>query len=143
MGKLTDVYKSTNQSDGNECSSTYEGRHLSIKGDELRSAGTVAGTGIAKGEAVAFGDIGVGISFKSIAQADLANERAAIDTEGVWWKTVTLTNTRVAGDAVYFNDADGTLQDTGGGGTRFFGYLVTGGDAGDVLCAVKVHFCVV
>lgn len=134
------IHNEVGQTDGKQYSSTYEGRHINVLGSELSSPGTIARTGLKKGEAVFFGDVGVGISFSEIAQADLETKYATIDTEGIWWKTVTLTATRVPGDAVYIVEATGALRDTGGAGTRLFGYLVTGGDAGSVLCAVKVHF---
>lgn len=134
------IHNELGQSDGKQYSPTYEGRHINVLGSQLSSAGTIAGTGLKKGEAVFFGDIAVGISLSEVAQADLATTYATIDTEGIWWKTVTLTGTRGPGQAIYIVEADGTLQDTGGVGTRLFGYLITGGNSGSQLCAVKVHF---
>jgi hypothetical protein len=137
---MPNIYDEVGQTDGKQCSSTYEGRHIDVLGSALSSPGTIAATGLKKGEAVFFGDVGVGISFAEIAQADLATQYATLDTEGIWWKTVTLSGTRGAGQAVYIVEADGTLRDTGGAGTRLFGYLITGGASGARLCAVKVHF---
>ena len=78
-----DTYVNTGQSAGKECSSTYEGRHLTFEESVLvhpyHADGLVAG-----GEPVRVGDI-VGVAFTS---ASAATDMIAIDTEGIWWLNV-------------------------------------------------------
>jgi hypothetical protein len=134
-------YDSTGQSTGKESSSTYEGRHLSLLGSKLKSKGTVATTGLVKGEPVTFGDEGVGVAFNSVAQALLATTYVAIDTEGIWWLSVVTSGTMVPGDIVYIHLTTAVLSDSAKGGVRF-GYVVAdvaNGSGQAVLAPVKVH----
>jgi len=135
------IYNSTGQSTGKQCSSTYEGRHITLLGSKLKSKGTVATTGLAKGEPVTFGDEGVGVALNSVAQALLATTYVAIDTEGIWWLSVVTSATMAPGDIVYIHLTTAVLSDTVTGGIKF-GYVVddvASGSGQAVLAPVKVH----
>jgi len=77
------TYVNTGQSAGQECSSTYAGRHLTFEESVLshpyHSDGFVDG-----GDPVRVGDI-VGVAFKG---ASAATDMIAIDTEGIRWLNV-------------------------------------------------------
>lgn len=78
-----DTYINTDQAAGEECSSTYEGRHLtfaeSVLAHPYHADGFVDG-----GDPVVYGDI-VGVAFTGAAAA---TDRIVIDTEGIWWLNV-------------------------------------------------------
>lgn len=154
-------YYSTGHVAGEECSSTYEGRHLTLEENLLvhpyHADGLVDG-----GDPVLFaaGSIwpnGVGVAFKS---ASAATDLIAIDTEGVWYLNVLGvvsdgTNNGAAralhaGDPVYINKTAATVgapynlsgQDDP---HEFipFGYLlgdVTASLTVPTVAAVKVHW---
>jgi hypothetical protein len=135
------IYNSTGHTSGEECSSTYEGRHVTILGSNLLSVGTVATTGLVKGEAVVFGDEGVGVAFNTVAQASLATTYVAVDTEGIWWLNVETSATMAPGDTVYINSLTGVVSDSAADGVRL-GYVVddvADGSGSAVLAPVKVH----
>jgi predicted RecA/RadA family phage recombinase len=135
------IYNSTGHSTGEQCSSTYEGRHITILGSNLLSVGTVATTGLVKGEAVVFGDEGVGVVFNTVAQADRATTYVAVDTEGIWWLNVVTSATMAPGDTVYIHSTTGVVSDDDTGG-RKLGYVVddvADGSGSAVLAPVKVH----
>ena len=88
------IYLSTGKTAGDEVSSTYEGRHITIeesllihpyhaadgyvdKGDPVIFGNPVRGTGI--------GSVGVGVALNS---ATAATDLIAIDTEGIWFLNV-------------------------------------------------------
>jgi len=138
---MPNFYNSTGHSTGEECSSTYEGRHLTILGARLDSVSKKASAGILKGEAVLFGDEGVGVAFNDVAHADLATTGVAVDTEGVWWLNVVTSATMAPGDIVYIHNTNFNLTDTSTGARRF-GYVVAdvaSGSGSAVLAPVKVH----
>ena len=117
------LYLATGKSAGDECSSTYEGRHVTIEENLLihpyHSDGLVD-----KGDPVIFGNplrsygvgsLGVGVAFES---AIAATDYIAIDTEGIWFLNVLgkesdgtvdghLKSLR-CGDPVYIKKAAGT-----------------------------------
>jgi len=137
------IYVSTGHTAGEEASSTYEGRHVTVL-ESLLTHPTHADGFVDKGDPVVFGDIGVGVAFNSAAAA---TDYIAIDTEGIWWLTVYGTdeagNNAVAqGDRIYINESTGVLSKNSNKNThRHFGYAITTIGAGENgVCAVKVHF---
>lgn len=132
---------------GDEISSTYEGRHITLKASELMSSG---GSQVAiKGLPVVFGlsgKYGVGIAFKSTSTA---SDLVAIDTEGIWNVDVWARND---GGDIAVNGGDPLYIDTTAGSNIVskitnlatqipFGYalgVVTSSDTKAI--AVKVHF---
>jgi len=134
-------YNSTGHTSGEECSSTYEGRHLTLLGSKISTVGTKAGTGCVSGEACLFGDEGVGVVFNTVANASLATTGVAVDTEGIWWLNVVTSATMAPGDIVYIHNTNFNLTDTSTGARRF-GYVVAdvaSGSGSAVLAPVKVH----
>ena len=95
---------------GEEISSTYEGRHVTLLESELVHPDNGDGF-VNKGDPVLCGNI-VGVAFKSAAAA---TDLIAIDTEGIWVQDVAAVNdwgnSAVApGDAIYIDDALATLS---------------------------------
>ena len=134
------IYNSTGHTSGEECSSTYEGRHITLIGTDFATVGTIASTGCVKGEPCTFGDIGTGVVFNTVANASLATTYVAIDTGGIWWLDVVTSATMAPGDTVYIEETTGVLSDTAGTG-RVFGYVVedvASGTGTAVLACVKL-----
>ena len=144
-GTGTAVY-AANKDAGTEVSSTYEGRHLTFRVDELASP---TSGDITKGEPVcvrdAHGDI-VGVAFTS---GDAAADRIAIDTEGIWNLLVYAdddfgTVAVEVGDALFIDTDDGGCtiskrQDPEQ--HTLFGYALGEVTAGEeAIIAVKVHW---
>jgi hypothetical protein len=80
-------YPITGKTAGDEASSTYEGRHLTIVESELVHPYHAADGYVDKGDPVIVGDptlgsCAVGVAFKSAAAA---TDKIAIDTEGIWY----------------------------------------------------------
>jgi hypothetical protein len=146
------LYLSTGKTAGDECSSTYEGRHVTIEESLLAHAYHSDGL-VDKGDPCILGDNIVGVAFKS---AVAATDLIALDTEGIWFLNVVgavsdgtsdgIAKALSAGDPVYIEYTPGTGCNLSGESdpNRFqlFGYLL-----GDVsahlttptLVAVKVH----
>ena len=130
---------------GDEVSSTYEGRHVTVTAAELL---TSAGSGVAtKGLPCVFGIVagnnGVGVCFNSGTLTDLI----AIDTEGIWDLSVVATDDNGAslvtgGDLLYINTTTGVVSKISDISTSIpFGYALGQVAAGDTaVIAVKVHF---
>jgi len=130
---------------GDEVSSTYEGRHVTVTAAELL---TSDGSGVAtKGLPCVFGinagDHGVGVCFNSGTLTDLI----AIDTEGIWDLSVTASDDSgdslvTGGDPLYINTATGIISKIRNLVTQIpFGYAlgqVLGGTV--AVIAVKVHW---
>ena len=151
------LYVSTGHSAGEESSSTYEGRHVTLEESYLIHP-LVADGFVNKGDPVLFGVgsdwmNGVGVAFNDAAAA---TDLIAIDTEGIWYLNVLGcvsdgTNNGAAralgcGDPVYISKAIATNMLSGQDNPDEwvpFGYLL-----GDVaahltvptLVAVKVHW---
>lgn len=154
------IYYATGKTAGDECSSTYEGRHLTIEENLLihpyHSDGLVD-----KGDPViignpALGACAVGVAFIS---ATAATDLIAIDTEGIWFLNVLgsvsdatvdgMARTLAAGARVYINRTAGTvgapyMLSGQSDAHNFipFGYLlgaVTAHLTVPTLVAVKVH----
>jgi hypothetical protein len=151
------------QDAGTEVSSTYEGRHLTVREDELIHP-YIADGFVNKGDPVVLCDAGVPTTYGiavgvALASGTAAADWIAIDTEGIWNLTVYAVNDagNVAieiGDSLYIRagslpgaaDGDGTgdaeISKIADPATQvFFGYalgsMVAGGSG---RIAVKVHF---
>jgi len=130
---------------GDEVSSTYEGRQITLTAAELL---TSDGSGVAtKGLPCVFGiiagNIGVGVCLKTGTTTDLI----AIDTEGIWDLSVVASDDDgdvlvTGGDRIYINTTTGILSRISNAVTQIpFGYAlgqVLGGTT--AVIAVKVHF---
>ncbi len=148
-------YLSTGHLTGTECSSTYEGRHITLEESYLTHPYHADGF-VDKGDPVLVGDEFVGVAFNDAAAA---TDLIAIDTEGIWYQNVFgcitdgtvngAAHTLVPGDPVYIKRVPGTDTTILSGQSdpqnyRRFGYLL-----GDVtadlesgtpdVVAVKVH----
>ncbi len=132
---------------GEEVSSTYEGRHVTLLESELiHKAGNVGGF-VNKGDAVVFGTTGkhaVGVSFKT---ATAATDLIALDTEGIWALDVFAQDDNGAsavagGDLLFINTTTAVISKITNIATQIpFGYalgIITGGLT--EVIAVKVHF---
>ena len=127
-------YDAINAVAGTECSSTYEGRHLTFEESLLKHPYHLDGLVDSK-DPVCVGQI-VGVAFTG---ASANTDAIVIDTEGIWFLNVSGTNGAIAvGDRLYFND---TLGIIGNDNTDVpYGWAlgtVTSG-SGDVI-ALKVH----
>jgi len=149
------LYLATGREAGDEISSTYEGRHVTLEESYLTHPYHADGF-VDKGDPVLVGDEFVGVALKSAAAA---TDLIAIDTEGVWFLSVFgcitdgtvngAAHTMIPGDPVYIKRVLGTDTSILSGQSdpqnyRRFGYLL-----GDVtadlesgtpdVVAVKVH----
>lgn len=127
---------------GTQVSSTYEGRHLTFRNDEI----TAVAAGCSKGTPVMVGENIVGVAFDTPV---LASDLVAIDTEGVWNLPVTATEEGalaslvVAGDELFISKTTCIISKNFNKNTHtHFGYALGGVPAGDVaqVIAVKVHW---
>ncbi len=138
-------YLATGHSAGEECSSTYEGRHLTLEESLLNHPSQTDGFAL-KGDPVldAGGENIVGVALKSgFAATDLIS----IDTEGIWFLTVTATNdwgdsAVQLGDEIFISITNPVLSKFRNKNThQHFGYalgdVATGTSA---VVAVKVHW---
>lgn len=146
------LYLATNYSAGDECSSTYEGRHITVEESYLAHSYHADGL-VDKGDPCIIGENIVGVALNSAAAA---TDLIAIDTEGIWFLNVVgsvsdgtsdgIAKALIPGDVVYIEQTPGSGTNLSGESdpNRFkqFGYLL-----GDVsahvtnatLVAVKVH----
>lgn len=146
------LYLATDHSAGDEASSTYEGRHITVEESYLAHSYHADGL-VDKGDPVIIGENIVGVALNS---ASAATDLIAIDTEGIWYLNVIgsvsdgtsdgIAKALVPGDVVYIEQTPGSGTNLSGESdpNRFkqFGYLL-----GDVsahvttptLVAVKVH----
>lgn len=131
---------------GQEVSSTYEGRHVTLLESELIHP-THADGFVDKGDPVVFGTValqGVGVAFKSAAAA---TDYIAIDTEGIWIIDVNAAddggNRAIeGGDRLYINNTTGIVSAIANAVTQVpFGYALGHIDSGlTETIAVKVHW---
>ena len=120
---------------GDEISSTYEGRHITIQEVVLVHADPGDGL-VDKGQPVAFWE-GVGIALKS---ATSTAENVPIDTEGVWRVSVVAIAPIVIGQSLFISNA-GVVTDDPTNAMAVFGYsLQTIAAPGTATIAVKVHW---
>lgn len=140
-------YLATGHVAGEECSSTGEGRHLSIEESLLTHPSHTDGL-VDHGDPVVFGGAngyGVGVAFTSAAAA---TDVIALDTEGIWYLSVVASDdTGVSavdeGDVIYINLTTCILSKIKNMATqRVFGYSLGDltGSAVAAVCAVKVHW---
>ena len=127
---------------GDEISSTYEGRHITLFADNIEHGSGVSY--VTKGYPVWFGDA-VGIPFGT--QAAATNPLIAIDTEGIWCVDVLADNDAgndavIPGDALYINTTTNLVSKIRDNATQLpFGYALGNIGAGlTETIAVKVHW---
>jgi hypothetical protein len=141
------VYDMTLKSAGDEISSTYEGRHVTLLESQLVHPTHTDGF-VNKGDPVLIGAGMVGVAFKS---AGAATDKIAVDTEGIWALSCVAANYSgnsaiAVGDQLYiggtpgFNPASGvgiiSKDATGVPFGRALSTLTTGYTG---IVAVKVH----
>ena len=131
---------------GDEISSTYEGRHLTLLESDLVHPTHADGL-VDKGDPIVSATGNpciVGVAFESAAAA---TDRIAIDTEGIWNLDVVAANDAgnvavAGGDLIYINTTTGVLSKISNQATQVpFGYalgIVTSGSTAAI--AVKVHW---
>ena len=139
------LYLATGRTAGEECSSTYEGRHITLEESYLIHP-THADAFVDHGDPVidTDGQNIVGVAFVSAAAA---TDLIAIDTEGIWFLNVQaiddIGNIAVAlGDEIYINKATAVLSKrTDKNAQQRFGYALGTVNAGYTsVVAVKVHW---
>lgn len=137
------MYLATGHLAGEECSSTYEGRHLTIE-ESLITHPTHADGFVDGGDPVMVGENIVGVAFSSAAAA---TDFIAIDTEGIWFLTVSGTNYEGnsavnEGDEIFINKTTCLLSKNSNKYTHArFGYALGDVNSGSsAVCAIKVHW---
>jgi len=128
---------------GDEISSTYEGRHVTLYGDNLSHGSQVSY--VTKGYGVWFQEA-VGMPFTTQTAA-LGNPLMTIDTEGIWCVDVYGANdagaaTVVPGEKLYINITTGLVSKINNVINQLpFGYALGNVSSGATeRIAVKVHF---
>jgi len=147
------LYLATGHTAGEEISSTYEGRMISIEESLITHPYHSDGL-VDKGDPVMVGDNIVGVAMKSAAAA---TDYITIDTEGIWFLNVLgcvsdgtsdgIALALAAGDPIYIQRTPGTDVYLLSGEQdpyhfQFFGYVlgdVTAHVSTPTLVAVKVH----
>lgn len=131
---------------GDEISSTYEGRHVTVLESDLIHPTHTDGF-VDKRDPVVFGTTGlkaVGVAFVSAAAA---TDYVAVDTEGIWNLDVVAANDAgnvavAGGDVIYINVSTAVLSKITNQATQIpFGIaygIITSGNTEAI--AVKVHF---
>ena len=135
----TSGYHGSEHQSGDECSSTYEGRHIVIPNDLLIFVDAFTDGLVRKGQPVVCADI-VGVALKT---AQTAGELIPIDTEGIWYLSVVSVGITTVGQHLFITDG-GVITDANLATSRIFGYaleeiIVANGPATAVI-AVKVHW---
>jgi len=124
---------------GDEVSSTYEGRHVSVLESNLIHVNQAADNLVNKGQPVLCTGVAslVGVSFHS---ALAATDWVTIDTEGVWYLSVTAAAAMIVGQHVWITNA-GLLVDGNAAGNKSFGWVLQPhtGQGAALVIAVKVH----
>lgn len=129
------VYDPTGHAAGTECSSTYEGRHLTFEESQMVHPSHTDGLVDSK-DPVLVGDNIVGVAFKgAAAAADLIS----IDTEGIWFLKVVATSAMNQGAEVYIDPITAVLSDDSTDVP--YGQILSalGASGTAQLIAVKVH----
>lgn len=131
------LYLATGHTAGEECSSTYEGRHITLEESYLTHPTHADGL-VDHGDPVNIGDI-VGVAFTSAAAA---GDLIAIDTEGIWYLNVVASDDNgvsdvAVGDELYINTGVISKRSSGIPFGKALGTLT--GSAYAALVAVKVH----
>ena len=135
------LYSATGHSAGEQCSSTYEGRHLTLEESYLVHP-THADGFVDGGDPVVVGRI-VGVAFVDAA-AD--TDFIAIDTEGIWFLNAVANDDSGGsaineGDEIFINRTTGVLSKITNIATQQpFGYALGDIASGTTdLVAIKVH----
>jgi len=146
-------YPITGRTAGEEGSSTYEGRHVSVVESELAHPYRTSGF-VNKGDPVLHGANIVGVAFDT---AEAATDKIAIDTEGIWYLYVLgcvsdgtsdgVARAMTYGDPVYIQRTPGTSTYLLSGQQdpqhfQAFGHVlgaVSASTTVPTLVAVKVH----
>ncbi len=126
---------------GEEVSSTYEGRHVSVLESNLVHVDNGGGF-VDKGQPVSFGlgwnGAGVGIALKS---ATSATEFVPVDTEGIWRCSVYAEFGMIVGQVVFITSAGVLVDMPPDPECHIFGYALQPIAAGNTeVIAVKVHW---
>lgn len=147
------LYIATGREAGDELSSTYEGRHITLEESYLTHPYHAADNLVDKGDPVICGDI-VGVALLSAAAA---TDLISIDTEGIWYLNVLgvlsdqtsdgIAHAGVVGDRVYARKVPSTntwllTLETDSYNFIPFGYLmgdVSASVTTPTVVAVKVH----
>ena len=141
---MPDLYLSTGRTAGEEISSTYEGRHLSIEESLITHPSHPADGWVDAGDPIIVGERIVGVALLSaLANTDFIS----IDTEGIWFLSVVSSddggNVAVAaGDEIFINTTSCILSKITNIATQIpFGYALGAGanDGAAHIVAVKVH----
>jgi len=140
---MPEQYLATGHSAGDECSSTYEGRHLTLEESYLTHPDHADGY-VDKGDPVLCGENIVGVALLS-ASAD--TDLITIDTEGIWFLNATAEdeggNSAIApGDELYINKTTAVISKIRNQATHArFGYALGDLSSGTTgVVAVKVHW---
>ena len=141
---MPDLYLSTGRLAGEEISSTYEGRHLSIEEDLITHPSHPADGFVDKGDPIIVGDRIVAVALLS-ALAD--TDYISLDTEGIWFLSVVSTNDEgniavTAGDEIFIHNTTCILSKITNIATHIpFGYALgdAANDGAAHIVAVKVH----
>jgi hypothetical protein len=146
-------YGITGRTAGEEGSSTYEGRHVSVVESELAHPYRTSGF-VNKGDPVIHGANIVGVAFDT---AEAATDKIAIDTEGIWYLNVLgcvsdgtsdgIARAMTYGDPVYIQRTPGSSVYLLSGQSdpqhfQAFGFVlgaVSASTTVPTLVAVKVH----
>ena len=132
---------------GEQVSSTYEGRHVTVLESDLIHPTQTDGL-VVKGDPVVFGTVGLRAVGIAMTTGLSAGQRIAVDTEGIWAVDVVANNDAGAsdvngGDLLYITTAaPAVVSKINNTATNIpFGYalgFITGGNT--EFIAVKVHF---
>ena len=129
------AYNSDYQTAGNECSSTYEGRHVSIYEDLLVHPAHTGGL-VKKGDPCVVGNNLVGVSMRTAGSSD---DVITLDTEGIWWMDIEAGQANISvGQMVYIDTTTAVVSDDSAD-VPFglaLGQVINGNTT---LIAVKVH----
>ena len=127
---------------GQEISSTYEGRHITLPESLLIHPSHTDGF-VDKGDPVVSGDI-VGVA---LLDGDADTDQISIDTEGIWALSVVATDADgdsavAVGDEIFINTTTAVLSKNNDKNTQQrFGYALMSADAGETdVIAIKVHW---
>lgn len=130
---------------GEQISSTFEGRHITLYPDDLSHGSGV--TVVTKGRPVWFGEHAVGMPFVTQTAATNLIKQGAIDTEGIWCVDVDGQNDDGAsavtpGQQLYINTTTGVVSKISNQATQIcLGYALGNVGSGSTeRIAVKVHF---
>ena len=140
-GRQETSYDPTYQHEGEQCSSTFEGRIVNIYEDYIVHPQHDAGPDlIQKGDPLVVCVL-VGVAMIS---ATAVTDLVSIDTEGIWWLDVVISDVGMGsiflGQRLYINPMTAEISDDAQ--NIPFGYAlgyIPGGNGGHALIAVKVH----